>query len=127
MANDNRYITAAFLFGMAALSWYAFTNIGDMFFGSMFAGIINLAGIPIAILFTAMFAIFGVAVLMLDVQQYPQFFLASVLAVVALILWISPLDFPGPIEELLVSLVSGLFFKKSLDKPKKNDNLLTLL
>jgi len=131
--NQSKYFTAIVLFALAALSWYGFTNIGSFFFGGgIFGDVLGsistvVIGFPLAIIFTSMFAIFGIAALMLDVQQYPQFFLASLLAVVALILWLSPADIPGPVEELVVSLVSGLFFKKSLTKKKTSDTPISLL
>lgn len=123
--NQSKTITVLLLFGLAAASWYAFTNLGNLLLGNnIFGGITSLVlGVPLAIIFTSLFAIFGIAALMLDVQSYPTFFLASVVAIVALVLWLSPADIPGPVEELLVSLVSGLLFKKSVSK-KQNQQFL---
>lgn len=113
--NQQKYFTAILLIGMAILVYIGGTNIGTAIFGqNIFGSIINLLGLPIVLLLAGILVFFALASLFLDVKNYPKFFMGAVLGFVALVLWISPIDAPGFIEEILTTIGSVWLTSDSL-------------
>lgn len=108
MAEQSKWLTVFTVLGIGALMYYMGSQLGTMLFGrNIFGSAVNILGFSIGIILAAVMVFFALAALFLDVQSYPKFFFGAVIGLVAVVLWISPLDTPTPVEEILATVASA--------------------
>lgn len=105
---NEKYVVAGLFFGLAAAAYYTLANFGSILFeSSIIVSLFNSIGAPIGIIAAGLLSIFGIMVILLDVKDFIKFAQGAGILVLTLIWVLFPDFIPGPVDDIIVSIIGG--------------------